>query len=116
MLPTVRTTVSVGATSRDTMVCSRITIMAASTTGSMVAFGMDPWPPRPYTVTRMLSAAASIGPLQVPTHPAGAGATCWPSATSTLPTMSASPSATMPAAPPPSSSAGWNNAIAVPCQ
>jgi hypothetical protein len=47
MLPTVRTAVSVGATSRETTVCSRTTIDAASTTGSTVACGIDPCPPRP---------------------------------------------------------------------
>ena len=46
-LPTVTTAVSPGATSRDTMVCSRTMIMAASTTGSMVCCGMEPCPPRP---------------------------------------------------------------------
>ncbi len=47
MPPTVSTAVSVGAISRDTTVCSRTMIMAASTTGSMVCCGMAPWPPLP---------------------------------------------------------------------
>ena len=46
-LPTVSTAVSVGGVIRDTTVCSRTTIMAARTTGSTVACGIEPWPPRP---------------------------------------------------------------------
>ena len=41
------TVVSVGGTWRDTIVCSRTTIIAASTIGSTVAWGIEPWPPRP---------------------------------------------------------------------
>ena len=47
MLPTVSTAVSPGATTRDTTVCNRTMIMAASTTGSMVCCGMAPCPPFP---------------------------------------------------------------------
>lgn len=57
--------------------------MAASTTGSTVVCGIDPWPPRPYTVTRMLSAVAMKGPDRVTIWPAGNGSTCWARATST---------------------------------
>ena len=60
--PTVTTTESAGATSRATIVCSRSTIAAAITTGSTVAWGVEPWPPRPCTVTRRLSAAAMNTP------------------------------------------------------
>ena len=87
MLPTVRTAVSVGGTSRATTVCSRTTIIAASTTGSTAACGIEPCAPRPCTVIRMLSAADRIGPAWVPTRPAGKGMTCWASATSTSGTM-----------------------------
>ena len=83
MLPTVSTAVSPGATSRETTVCSRTTIIAASTTGSTAACGIEPCAPRPCTVIRMLSAADSTGPARVPTCPAGNGSTCWASATST---------------------------------
>src|SRR6185437_11641458 len=61
-LPTVSTAVSPGATPRDTTVCSRTMTIAASTTGSMVFCGMEPWPPRPYTVMFMLSAADRHAP------------------------------------------------------
>ena len=47
--------------------------MAASTTGSTAACGIEPWAPRPWTVIRMLSAADSVGPARVPTVPAGNG-------------------------------------------
>ena len=116
MLPTVRTAISVGGTSRATTVCSRTTIIAASTTGSTAACGIEPCAPRPCTVIRMLSAADSIGPAWVPTRPAGKGMTCWASATSTSGTMPARPSSTMPRAPSPVSSAGWNRATRVPRQ
>lgn len=56
-----------GAVSREITVCNRITIIAANTTGSTVACGMEPCPPRPWTVIRMLSAADSTGPEWVPT-------------------------------------------------
>src|SRR2546430_8984619 len=70
LLPTVSTAVWPGAISRDRTVGSRTTIMAASTTGSMVFCGMEPWPPRPYTVILMLSAADKKGPERVPAVPA----------------------------------------------
>ena len=115
-LPTVSTANSPGVSSRDTIICSRITIIAASTTGSMAACGMDPCAPRPNTVMRMLSAADRNGPGWVPSRPAGKASTCWASATSGVATRSASPSSTMRRAPSPSSSAGWNNATTVPDQ
>ena len=61
-LPTVSTANSTGAISRETIICSRITIIAASTTGSTAACGMEPCAPRPNTVMRMLSAADRNGP------------------------------------------------------
>ena len=51
-------------------VCSRTTIMAASTTGSTAACGIEPCAPRPWTVIRMLSAADSVRPGLGP-DPAG---------------------------------------------
>ena len=47
--------------------------MAASTTGSTACCGMEPWPPRPYTVTLMLSAADMNGPGRVRDGPGDAG-------------------------------------------
>lgn len=76
MLPTVSTAGSTGATSREITVCSRSTIIAASTTGSTEDCGIEPCAPRPCTVMRMLSAAARNGPAWVPTMPAGRGSTC----------------------------------------
>jgi hypothetical protein len=40
--PMVTTAASFAATSRETMVCSRSTVAAAITTGSMLASGMEP--------------------------------------------------------------------------
>ncbi len=67
MLPTVSTAGVVAASSRETTVCSRTTIMAAATTGSTAACGMEPCAPRPWTVTRRLSAADRKEPGGVPT-------------------------------------------------
>ncbi len=114
-LPTVTTAMSPGATSRDTTVCSRTTIMAASTTGSTVFCGVEPCPPRPYTVTLRLSAADMNGPGRVRTVPAIPGSRCWASATSGTGMRLNSPSSTMSWAPSPVSSAGWNSGIRVPC-
>src|SRR4051812_31412389 len=110
-LPTVSTAVSPGATSRETTVCSRTTIIAARTTGSIAACGMEPCAPRPCTVMRMLSAADSAAPARVPTCPARSGITCLASATCGVGTRSASPASTMPRAPSPTSSAGWKSTI-----
>jgi len=114
LLPTVSTAVWPGAISRDTTVCSRTTIMAASTTGSMVFCGMEPWPPRPYTVILMLSAADKKGPERVPAVQATPRRTCWARATSGAGMRVSRPSSTIPWAPSPASSAGWNNASRVP--
>lgn len=114
MLPTVSTAGSVGAISRATTVCSRTTMSAARTTGSTVFCGIDPCPPRPYTVMRTLSALESTGPGRVSTVPAGPGSTCCASATSGFGRRSASPSSSIPRAPSPVSSAGWNSATTVP--
>ena len=66
-LPTVSTAGVVAASSRETTVWSRTTIIAASTTGSTAACGMEPCAPRPCTVMRRLSAAERNGPGRVPT-------------------------------------------------
>ncbi len=71
-LPTDTTATSPGGVSRDTIVCSRTMIMAASTTGSMACCGMAPWPPFPYTVTLMLSSVAMNGPDRPRLHGTGA--------------------------------------------
>ena len=113
-LPTVTTATSPGVTSRDTMVCSRTMIMAASTTGSTVFCGAAPWPPRPYTVILMLSAAAMNGPERVRTVPAMPDSRCWASATSGTGRRLNRPSSTISWAPSPVSSAGWNSVIRVP--
>ncbi len=112
--PTVSTAVSVPATSRETTVCRRITVDAAMTTGSTVASGREPCPPAPVRVTRRLSVVANAGPDRRPMNPAGIGATCWPSTTSGRGTLAKSPSATIAAAPPATSSAGWNSTMRVP--
>ena len=69
--------------------------MAASTTGSTACCGMEPWPPRPYTVTLMLSAADMNGPEHVATVPAMPGSRCWASATSGTGMRLNRPSSTM---------------------
>lgn len=69
--PTVTTAVSAGAISRATMLCSRVTMVAASTTGSTLSWGMEPWEPFPKTFTRMEAAAVKKAPEVLPTCPAG---------------------------------------------
>ena len=113
-LPTDTTATSPGGVSRDTMVCSRTMIMAASTTGSMACCGMAPWPPFPYTVTLMLSSVAMNGPDRVLTVPAMPGSRCWAKATSGRGMRLNRPSSTMAWAPSPVSSAGWNSVTRVP--
>ena len=93
--PTVTTAASVAATSRDTMVCSRMTVAAAMTTGSMLAWGMEPCAPRPNRRICRLSAADVIGPALPATVPAGPTMTCWPSTTAGLGKRSNSPSSIM---------------------
>jgi hypothetical protein len=60
--PMVRTALSSGATSRETMVCRRSTVAAAITTGSIDVCGCDPCEPRPNSFTLRLSAADRITP------------------------------------------------------
>ena len=74
--PTVTTATSRGSTSRETIVCSRMMVAAAITTGSMVACGREPWPPRPRSVTVRPSEAAICVPGRTPNTPAGSGVTC----------------------------------------
>lgn len=114
--PTVTTAMSVGSTSRDTTVCSFMTVLAASTTGSTDCWGREPWAPRPWRVTFSESEPAIIGPDRWATQPAGAGPTCWPRATSGVPKRSKRPSSTIASAPAPSSSAGCRTIITFPAQ
>ena len=58
MVPTVTTVPSVGEVSRLTSGCSAVITDAAATTGSVVMWGMAPWPPRPLMVRKNVSAAA----------------------------------------------------------
>ena len=76
--PTVTTAASAAATSRETMVCSRITVAAAMTTGSMLACGIDPCAPRPNRRICKLSAADVMAPARPATVPDGPTMTCWP--------------------------------------
>ena len=69
--PTVTTATSRGSTSRDTIVCSRMTVAAAITTGSIVECGREPCPPRPSRVTVSPSDAAICVPERTPIVPAG---------------------------------------------
>ena len=74
--PMVTTAASVAASSRDTIVCSRSTVAAAMTTGSMAACGIDPCAPRPNRRICRLSAADVITPVRPPIAPAGPTITC----------------------------------------
>ncbi len=74
--PTVTTATPCGSISREAIVCRRITVAAAITTGSIVACGREPWPPRPCRVTVRPSEAAIWVPLRTPMMPAGSGVTC----------------------------------------
>ena len=114
--PTVTTAASAAAISRDTMVCNRSTVAAAMTTGSTLAWGIDPCAPRPNIRISRLSAADVITPTRLPTEPAGPTITCWPRMTSGLGNLVSSPASTIACAPVPVSSAGWNTGISVPFQ
>ena len=70
-MPTVSTAVSVPAISRDTTVCSRITVAAAITTGSTVVSGREPWPPLPCNVIRIESVARERRPRAQREHARG---------------------------------------------
>ena len=112
--PTVTTATSRGSTSRETIVCRRITVAAAMTTGSIVECGREPCPPRPSSVTVRPSDAAIWVPERTPMVPAGSGVTCWPSTMSGLGKRSSTPSAIIACDPAPYSSAGWKTATIVP--
>ncbi len=114
--PTVRTAVSLAASSRDTTPCSRSTVAAAIRMGSTVVSGRDPWPPWPYSTTRSASAAAIAAPPCTASTPAGRGMTCWPRTMSGTGNRSYRPSSIMARAPLPASSAGWNTSSSVPRQ
>ena len=93
--PTVTTAASEAASSRDTMVCSRRTVAAAITTGSILAWGIDPCAPRPNIRICRLSAADVITPARLPIDPAGPTITCWPKITSGFGKRVSSPASTM---------------------
>ena len=69
--PTVTTAVSPPATSRDTTVCSRSTVAAAITTGSTVASGLDPCPPRAVQGDPQAVGGREGRPGAQPDHPGG---------------------------------------------
>ena len=112
--PTVTTAISRGSISRDTTVCRRMTVAEAITTGSIVACGREPWPPRPSRRTVSPSEAAICVPGRTPIVPAGSGVRCWPSTMSGFGNRSSTPSAIIACAPAPYSSAGWKTATTVP--
>jgi hypothetical protein len=112
--PTVSTALSSGETSRETIVCSRITVAAAITTGSIEVCGCEPCEPRPNSVTCRLSPADRITPARYVTVPAGPTITCWPRITSGRGSFAPSQSATIAFAPCAVSSPGWNTTSTVP--
>jgi len=114
--PTVTTAGSAGETSRPTMPCRRRTVAAAITTGSTLAWGIEPWAPRPNIVTSIVSPAEVITPGRLPNVPAGVGMTCWPRTTSGRGNRSKMPSSSIARAPSAVSSPGWKTAMAVPRQ
>ena len=69
--PIVTTAESVGATSRETIVCSRITVAAAITTGSMLDSGIEPCAPRPNMRICRLSAEEVTMPTRQSMFPDG---------------------------------------------
>ncbi len=60
--PIVTTAACEAAVSRETMVCNRMTVAAAMTTGSTLDSGIEPCAPRPNRRTCKLSAAAWVVP------------------------------------------------------
>lgn len=110
--PTVTTPKSPGAISRATRVWRRVTIAAASTTGSTPRCGIEPCDPAPCTITRIDTEELSTGPGATATFPAaGEVSTCWPRHTSGAGTLSIRPSSTIERAPAAISSPGWNRAM-----
>ncbi|MNR06692.1 hypothetical protein D3C85_1227730 [compost metagenome] len=69
--PTVITLISCGDTLRETMVCKAMMMLAQTTTGSTVRWGIAPWPPLPWIVTLTWSAEAMNGPARNPSLPVG---------------------------------------------
>lgn len=98
-LPMVTTTGSWADISRETIVWSRSTSEAAITTGSTAASGLEPWPPRPKSLTVMESVAPMTVPGRVAMRPTGPGPTCEPRITSGRGKRSKSPSSTISRAP-----------------
>ncbi len=68
---TLRTAGEKGSTSRETIVCSSQTILAAVATGSIVACGIAACPPRPVTTMSNMSTEASRTPALPAIIPAG---------------------------------------------
>ena len=62
-VPTVTTARPVGAASRETMHCRRVTAEEAMRIGSMERSGMEPWAPLPWNVTLKESARDMASPL-----------------------------------------------------
>lgn len=112
--PTLTTAASIGATLRETTVCSDITSAAPATSGSMLFSGMEPWLPTPVSSISQLSTAAMIGPPVKCSLPTGRpGMLCMPKITS-IGNFSNRPSAIMAGAPAITSSAGWKITFSVP--
>ncbi|KAG0733939.1 hypothetical protein G6F24_018930 [Rhizopus arrhizus] len=66
MAPMVTTAMSLGSTSRDTMVCRASTMLAAGTMGSTATCGIAPWPPTPLTVSTTVSDELYMTPARNP--------------------------------------------------
>jgi hypothetical protein len=114
--PTVTTVGTNGFVSRETIVCSSMTIFAAHETGSMARCGSAPWPPFPLTVISNAPAAARRTPGLLITMPVVApGHTCNPKICSTSGECR-TPSSHIRSAPAPPSSAGWKISFTTPAQ
>ena len=112
--PTVMMPVCSGGTLRATMVCSAITMLAPTTTGSTAACGMAPWPPVPLTVMMQVSPLAMAKPGTAWKRPSGRpGMLCMPNIASHG-NSSRKPSSSILRAPARPSSAGWNTACRMP--
>ncbi|GEM26698.1 hypothetical protein NS2_49370 [Nocardia seriolae NBRC 15557] len=112
--PAVRTGDAAVAVWRAVSACRRTTSEAAMSSGSMVVWGWEAWPPLPRKVTRTESEAAMRVPGLLRMMPAGSGLTCCPSTMRGCGNRSSRPSLIMLCAPAPVSSAGWNSATTVP--
>ena len=75
--PTVTTAGSSGFNSREMMVCSRSTVLAAMTMGSIEACGLAPCDPRPWMVTSTVSTLAKAGPGTMAMLPLAMSGVSW---------------------------------------